>query len=75
MRSSVFRGNEKWSERIKQTFLSQGMRWTDMIERKVKLVVANAIPESIDDIDNVTIKEKSGFLNGLVSVIEKMIKE
>lgn len=75
VRSSVFRGNEKWSERIKQTFLSQGMRWTDMIERKVKLVVANAIPESIDDIDNVTIKEKSGFLNGLVSVIEKMIKE
>ena len=70
-----FRGNEKWSKRAKRTFLSQGLRWTEALEKKVKHVVANSIPLNIKDIDEVIITEKAGFLNGLVSIIEDMLKE
>ena len=70
-----FRGNEKWSKRAKRTFLSQGLRWTEALEKKVKHVVANSIPLNIKDIDEVIITEKTGFLNGLVSIIEDMLKE
>ncbi len=73
--ASTFRGNAKWSDRIKHTFLSQGMRWTDAMEKKVKMTVANAIPEIVDNVDNVLIREKAGFLFGLVSMVENMMKE
>lgn len=73
--AAEFRGSKKWSERLKNTFLSQGSRWTDTIEEKVKLVVANSIPEDIDSttIDTIVIEKKSGFLVGLVNALEQMI--
>ena len=70
-----FRGNLKWSERMRQVFLSQGSRWTDAIENKVKIVVAQSIPDSIIDIDSVIIPQRAGFIIGLVSAIERLIKE
>ncbi|MBS5931483.1 MAG: AAA family ATPase [Clostridiales bacterium] len=72
---SEFRGNKKWSERLKTTFLSQGMQWTDAIEKKVKLIVANAIPETFNSPNDVLITQKAGFLDGLVSIIESLIEE
>lgn len=39
-----FRGNKKWSDRIAQCFMSQGKPWTETIEKKVKLAVANDMP-------------------------------
>lgn len=42
---SEFRGSTKWSDRVKQCFLSQGKQWTDTIEKRVKLAVANVLPE------------------------------
>ncbi len=70
-----FRGREKWSERIKNIFLSQGSRWTETIEKKVKLAVAQSIPDkiSIDNINNVIITQKAGFIRGLADAIENMI--
>ena len=70
---SSFRGNEKWSERVRRTFLSQGARWTEAIEKKVKFIVANSIPEN--DIDSILIKEKSGFLDGLTAILKVMLLE
>lgn len=72
-----FRGKQKWSERIKQAFLSQGSRWTDLIEEKVKLVVANSIPDDLNstNIGKVVIEKKSGFLLGLTKALEVMIAD
>ncbi|MDR0918569.1 MAG: hypothetical protein LBM93_04890 [Oscillospiraceae bacterium] len=47
--SSYFKGDKKWSDRLKKTFLSQGQPWTDNIEKKVKLAVANSIPDNPDE--------------------------
>ncbi|HBR30304.1 MAG TPA: hypothetical protein DD789_12805 [Firmicutes bacterium] len=70
---SAFSGNRKWSDRMKDTFLSQGARWTDAIEKKVKFVVAEAIPDKMDNIYDVLIEQKSGFLNGVVTSLERML--
>lgn len=72
---SQFRGNAKWSERMKQVFLSQGSRWTDTIESKVKIAVAQCIPDIIENIDNIIIPQKTGFLTGLAAAIERLIAE
>ena len=69
-----FGGNEKWSERMKKVFLSQGSRWNDKIEQQVKLAIANALPEE-GKIDEVIIEQKSGFLNGVVNALESMLDE
>lgn len=70
--SSTFNGNEIWSERMKKTFLSQGARWTDEIKQKVKLAVAESIP---DDITGVLIEQKSGFLTGVVASLERLLDD
>ena len=41
---SEFRGNLKWSDRLANCFRSQGKQWSDAIEKRVKLTVANALP-------------------------------
>jgi len=73
----AFRGSNKWSERMRATFLSQGSEWNDRIEQKVKETVARAIPEKItaSNINSVVIKQKSGFIQGLTLAIEQMIQE
>ena len=74
---TTFRGNGKWSDRMKSTFLSQGSEWNDRIELKVKESVAKAIPDKItsSNINSVVIKQKAGFLQGLTTVIKQMIQE
>ena len=39
-----FRGNKKWSDRISDCFRSQGKQWNDMVEKRVKLCVAESLP-------------------------------
>ena len=43
LKARDFRGNGKWSNRMKKTFLAQGSKWTDSVERDVKLLVAECI--------------------------------
>lgn len=71
---SEFNGNDKWSERMRRTFLAQGSRWTDKIAQDVKMAVARAIPEN-GEIADLIIKQKSGFITGLVNAIENMLEE
>lgn len=69
-----FKNNRrKWSERIQNVVRNQGGRWTDDIEKKIKILVAESIPEDIDNIDDILIKEKSGFIYSLASLLEKML--
>lgn len=71
---SEFNGNEKWSERMRKAFLAQGSRWTDKIEQDVKMAVARAIPKD-ENLYDVVIKQKSGFITGLVNAIVAMMEE
>lgn len=69
--SSEFRGNLKWSERAKKTFLSQGKLWTNTVESKVKLVVANAVKNHPEKALNLN---KRNSIDALVKSLEKQIK-
>lgn len=41
--SPKFKGNAKWSDRLKQAFIHQGKPWSDDIEAKVKAEVAELV--------------------------------
>ena len=74
---SSFRGREKWSERMKNTFLSQGSRWDEATEKKAKLIVAECLPAEISSgtLRTVLIEQKAGFLTGLTTAIENMFSD
>ena len=64
---------KKWSDRMKDIFLSQGVPWSERTENKVKEIVANSIPRNAKSKDTILIAEKATFLDGLVAIIEAMI--
>lgn len=66
-------GKKKWSDRVKDSFLDQGSEWSEAIEEKVKSVVTNSIPDTIDNLEYVLISAKSGFLNGVTIALENML--
>lgn len=74
---STFRGNKKWSVRMKETFLNQGSTWDSEVEKSVKNLLANNLPTNIsqNNIFDIIIQQKSGFIYGLVTAIELMILE
>ncbi len=74
MNKTTFRGNKKWSERVKDTFVFNGHRWGDRIEEEIKLMVAHSI-EECDDLNELLIPQKAGFIDGLIISIEKMLSE
>ena len=65
-----FRGNKKWSERIADCFRSQGKIWNSAMEKRVKLVVANAVHEDAD----VTLNPyKRSSIDALVTAIDALL--
>ena len=67
----TFKGNKKWSDNVKDIFLSQGQQWTDTIEKKVKMIVAEAIPE--ENAEVVLNEHKRSSINALVNALEAML--
>jgi hypothetical protein len=67
---NAFRGKNKWSDRVKNCFYSQGQLWTDDIKKKVKLAVAECIPDNPDDALN---PHKRCSINALVTALESFI--
>lgn len=65
-----FKGNKKWSDRMRECFYSQGSPWNDTIEKQVKWSIANTLPDSIEEI---LIEQKSGFIDGLINIIESSL--
>lgn len=65
-----FRGNQKWSDRVKSCFLSQGKQWTDAVEKRVKLLVANSLP---DDPATALDQNKRSSIDALVTALESLI--
>jgi predicted ATP-dependent endonuclease of OLD family len=69
---SEFRGNTKWSERMRKTFLSQGKNWNDNTESEVKHSVAESIES---DLENALCIHKRSPIDALVKTLERMIEK
>jgi hypothetical protein len=69
--SSKFKGNNKWSERIRTTFKDQGKPWNDKVLRHVKNVVAQAI---VRDPKSCLHPHKKNSVEALVVALERMVK-
>lgn len=68
---SKFRGNRKWSDRMKSVFLSQGAKWSEQVEKKVKLAVAEAVPADA----NISLNQyKRSSIDALVDAIDVFLK-
>ena len=68
-----FRNSKKWSDRVKTVFLSQGQRWTEAVEKKVKMEVTKLIP--VEDADSVLDEHKRGSIDALVNALENMLSQ
>ena len=71
IRPPKFRGNKKWSDRVKAVFLSQGKPWNNRIESTVKYVVANSVRENPSIALN---QHKRSSIDALVLSLESQIK-
>lgn len=65
-----FRGNKKWSDRMADCFRAQGKQWNDTMEKRVKLAVANAIPEDANSALN---PHKRSCIDAIVSALEMIL--
>lgn len=66
-----FRGNNKWSDRVRASFLDQGKQWNNGIESRVKYLVAECVSENPDNALN---SHKRNSIDALVKNIESLIK-
>lgn len=69
--SPKFRGSEKWSKRVKATFLDQGKPFTDALEMRIKYVVGGAIARNPKNSSN---SYKRNSIDALVNALERMVK-
>ncbi len=67
---SEFRGNKKWSTRMKEVSESQGKVWNDSIKQKVKMTVAQLV---VANPAAALSSHKRGSIDGLISSLEQMI--
>lgn len=72
-KNRYFRNNKKWSDRMRDVFLDQGIKWTETIEKDVKSIVSKSVPNN-GKLENIIIPQKSGFLGGLKTAIERMLE-
>lgn len=72
LESPKFKGNRKWSDRLKATFENQGKQWSDRIETEVKRIVAEAVAASPSTALNA---HKRACVDGLVAALEMRIGE
>ncbi len=69
--SPKFRGNAKWSKRLKSTFEHQGKPFPNSVETKVKYIVAAAISKNPKNSLN---SFKRNSIDSLISSVERMIQ-
>ena len=67
---SEFKGNDKWSSRVKDCFMSQGKHLTDSLLSEVKQTVARAIERAPLNALN---EHKRGSIDALVAALERRI--
>jgi AAA15 family ATPase/GTPase len=69
--SKKFRGNDKWSVRMRTTFLDQGKQFNDSLLAKAKHLVAAAAVKNPREALN---EHKRNSIDAMVSSLERMIK-
>jgi putative ATP-dependent endonuclease of the OLD family len=70
--STKFRGNDKWSQRLRTTFLDQGKLFNEALLTKTKYLIAKAVARNPQNALN---SHKSNSIHALVSALERMIKD
>jgi predicted ATPase len=68
---SQFRGNQKWSDRVRNVFLDQGKQWNKSVESRVKYFVAEAVAKEPKNALN---QHKRNSIDALVNSLECLIK-
>lgn len=68
---SDFKGNNKWSDRAKNTFHKQGKQWNNSIESQLKHVVGSAIAQ--DPVNALNIHKRNS-LDALVKALERKLE-
>jgi len=66
-----FKGREKWSNRVRATFLSQGKHWDDYIQKLAKDLVVKCVEQKPKQSLNT---HKRGSVDSLVQSLENLIK-
>lgn len=69
--SSKFRGNGKWSDRLRTVFLDQGKAFTDSVCARAKFSVSGAICKNPK---NALGTHKRNSIDALVQALERMVK-
>lgn len=75
LKHKVHGNKNKWSDRMKELFEDQGIYWNERIEKRLKEIVSSSIPDDAQSKESLLITQKSGFIDGLVDVIESMLDE
>ncbi|MBL0730740.1 ATP-dependent endonuclease [Piscinibacter sp. HJYY11] len=70
LNDSAFRGNAKWSDRIRACFEKQGKPWNDAMKVQVKAVVAQSVAKRPADALN---SHKRSAIDALVSALERKL--
>lgn len=68
--SPKFKGNDKWSDRMKETFRHQGKPWSDQIEAAVKMDIAELVETNPTIALN---KHKRAAFDALVTALERKL--
>lgn len=71
LKGARFRGNSKWSERVRATFLDQGKQFNDRICGRVKFIVATEVSKSATTALN---PHKRNSIDALVAALERMVR-
>jgi len=68
---SQFRSNDKWSDRVRDSFLNQGKLWNNGVEARVKFLVANCVSQKPKDALNA---HKRSSIDALVRNLEELVR-
>ena len=71
LNSTAFKGNKKWSERMKSVFMDQGKPWNEVILRRVKATVAEAVTKRPNDCLN---QHKRNSIDALIVALENIVR-
>lgn len=68
--SSPFKGRNKWSDRMRNLFLSSGKTWTNKVKARTKFIVAQSI---VDQPNSALHGKKRSSIDALVIALEELI--
>jgi hypothetical protein len=71
LNKNEFKSNSKWSDRVKNCFMTQGVDWNDKVESTVKEIVAESI---VENLGSSLLEHQRSSIDALVDSLERLIK-